>query len=323
MVVYKKERLAVRYSDEVRGEVARLKLKGVTQIEISRRTGVGVKTVGEILKERNLNGYTKRGKECRECFKTFTSLSGHSKFCCDKCRMSYNRKNNGSLEKVCKQCKETFFTYQSSRIYCGTECYNTYLRSVPKREVVYSYEPVAKICKKCEWCEVEFKTSKKNNARYCSTRCASNNISYRLSNERKNKNLSIKRECNNCGISFNSEKNVKCCSSKCLSRYSNRNKDIRKQRMVSNGKMDKNITLDKLYLNDGGMCYLCGDKCDRTDYVVSDEGHTIVGKQYPSIDHVKPISKGGTHTWENVKLAHHYCNSVKSDTELCEAMVGR
>ena len=29
--------------------------------------------------------------------------------------------------------------------------------------------------------------------------------------------------------------------------------------------------------------------------------------------HVIPISKGGMHSWDNVKLAHHYCNTLKSN----------
>lgn len=36
-------------------------------------------------------------------------------------------------------------------------------------------------------------------------------------------------------------------------------------------------------------------------------------KAYPSIDHIIPVSHGGTHTWDNVELAHRYCNGVKSD----------
>ena len=26
-----------------------------------------------------------------------------------------------------------------------------------------------------------------------------------------------------------------------------------------------------------------------------------------------PKSKGGTHTWDNVRLAHRHCNAVKGD----------
>jgi 5-methylcytosine-specific restriction endonuclease McrA len=34
---------------------------------------------------------------------------------------------------------------------------------------------------------------------------------------------------------------------------------------------------------------------------------------YPSIDHIVPLAKGGNHTWNNVQLAHHYCNTLKRD----------
>ena len=37
----------------------------------------------------------------------------------------------------------------------------------------------------------------------------------------------------------------------------------------------------------------------------------IVGKNYPSIDHIVPLSWGGLHSWANVQLAHHGCNTAK------------
>lgn len=51
---------------------------------------------------------------------------------------------------------------------------------------------------------------------------------------------------------------------------------------------------------------------DSEDYTV-DGDVFIAGNWYPSIDHVIPISKGGRHSWDNVKLAHRLCNSVKSN----------
>lgn len=33
------------------------------------------------------------------------------------------------------------------------------------------------------------------------------------------------------------------------------------------------------------------------------------------MDHKKPISKGGSHTWDNIQLAHHVCNSRKGNNE--------
>lgn len=87
----------------------------------------------------------------------------------------------------------------------------------------------------------------------------------------------------------------------------------RENRIKGNGKTDKDITLKKLYQRDNGICYLCGKPCDYEDYKRSDKGAFIAGKLYPSIDHVKPLSHGGTHTWDNIRLAHMICNSHKRD----------
>lgn len=32
-----------------------------------------------------------------------------------------------------------------------------------------------------------------------------------------------------------------------------------------------------------------------------------------TLDHIIPLSKGGTHTWDNVQLAHMSCNAGKCD----------
>ena len=87
----------------------------------------------------------------------------------------------------------------------------------------------------------------------------------------------------------------------------------REKRIKANGEADRDITLKRLYTRDGGICYLCGKPCNYEDYRRSDKGAFIAGKLYPSIDHVKPLSHGGTHTWDNIRLAHMICNSHKGD----------
>lgn len=36
----------------------------------------------------------------------------------------------------------------------------------------------------------------------------------------------------------------------------------------------------------------------------------------PSLDHLIPRSKGGTDVWENLRIAHHGCNSRRGSKEL-------
>src|SRR5665648_7593 len=106
------------------------------------------------------------------------------------------------------------------------------------------------------------------------------------------------------------------CSDKCKRKYRTRSKEVRRRpKLKSNGRIQWDISLDKLIERDMNVCYLCGGKCDDKDYRMVD-GKFIVGKNYPSIDHVLAVNKGGTHTWNNVKLAHCYCNTIKRDRDI-------
>lgn len=60
-----------------------------------------------------------------------------------------------------------------------------------------------------------------------------------------------------------------------------------------------------LYARDNWTCQICRDPVDYTADPNSD--------WYPSIDHIVPRSHGGTHEWENLRLAHTWCNSVRGD----------
>ena len=69
---------------------------------------------------------------------------------------------------------------------------------------------------------------------------------------------------------------------------------------------DETITLRALIARDNGICQICGMPTDGGDIV---NGH--IGRMYPTLDHIIPLSKGGAHTWDNVQLAHMHCNAGK------------
>lgn len=54
------------------------------------------------------------------------------------------------------------------------------------------------------------------------------------------------------------------------------------------------VSLLRVALRDGWMCGICGKHVKRAEW---------------SLDHVVPLSHGGAHTYANVVLAHHLCNS--------------
>lgn len=129
--------------------------------------------------------------------------------------------------------------------------------------------------------------------------------------------FSIVHICKNCGKEYRLTKDYKgkiYCSNKCAKKYENKQKDFkRRNRLKENGEYDSSITLDKLFKKDKGICKICGKKCDYEDYVYDDKGTFIAGDNYPSIDHMIPISKGGKHIKSNVQLAHRKCNSIKNN----------
>lgn len=123
--------------------------------------------------------------------------------------------------------------------------------------------------------------------------------------------------CKNCGIEFcqmvtgyNSEV---YCSERCQVRWFNKTHSDKRHKILTSRKYDKSISLERLFKRDKGVCYLCGKPCDWNDGVTK-EGTFVAGNNYPSIDHIVPVAKGGTHTWDNIKLAHRICNTLKRDS---------
>lgn len=104
----------------------------------------------------------------------------------------------------------------------------------------------------------------------------------------------------------------KYCSDVCRNKANNSTKEVRRRKKIKDAMVNNDITVMGLFKRDAGVCYLCGGRCNTEDYVMRGEAF-IAGDWYPSIDHVVPLAKGGEHSWDNVKLAHRRCNSLKSD----------
>lgn len=102
----------------------------------------------------------------------------------------------------------------------------------------------------------------------------------------------------------------KYCSTDCARKAWNANHEAKRRIKIESVLVDKDITIEALYQKHNGVCQICGGLCDWGDFYFKDN-HFVVGDNYPTIDHIKPLVKGGEHSWENVQLAHHHCNSVK------------
>lgn len=63
------------------------------------------------------------------------------------------------------------------------------------------------------------------------------------------------------------------------------------------------VNRESIFERDGLACYLCGNEFDRSDL---------------QLDHVVPLSRGGSHTPDNIRVACKWCNSRKGDYLLSE-----
>lgn len=83
--------------------------------------------------------------------------------------------------------------------------------------------------------------------------------------------------------------------------------DVHRRRAI---KMDVDADLiDRraVFERDNNACQLCGDPMDMSKKTP----HPLA----PTIDHIVPISRGGTHTMDNIQSAHFHCNISKGNRD--------
>ena len=217
-----------------------------------------------------------------------------------------SRKKRGSQEykRTCLVCGKEFTTWRPQKKTCSKECGVEWKK---KRDKGRKRTGTSKRTPEQEherWINRRY-GSEENYQKWLAEQEA-------LKQKREQERLAEKEarhrygECVVCGKTFETyNSRQKTCSKACSKKlaYARKQNRIPKDQIV-----DKDITLEALFRRDSGVCYLCGGVCDWND-----KQGNIVGALYPSIDHVTPVSKGGLHSWQNVRLAHFACNVTKSD----------
>lgn len=98
--------------------------------------------------------------------------------------------------------------------------------------------------------------------------------------------------------------------------YHQKNKDKalaanhrRRVRKLGNGPVEYFTNLE-IFERDGWICQICKLPVDPTLLYLDSDGK--VDTRYQSLDHIIPLSRGGTHTRSNVQLSHLFCNISKN-----------
>ena len=243
-------------------------------------------------RSRRMRGSKEYTRECIVCGKVFTTWLPHKKTCSDACKKAHEiernkgRKRNSTKKRTSEEEHERYIV----RKYGSEDNYQKWLaeQEALKQELEQRREQERQARKEAYENQLE---------------------EWRIAREARKEANHRKDFCIVCGKEYETYNPAqKTCSKECGKKLAHAHKH---KRIPKNQLVDKDITLEALYRRDSGVCYLCGKKCDWND-----KTDKSVGPAYPSIDHMKPISRGGLHAWTNVKLAHFECNWKKSDALL-------
>lgn len=177
----------------------------------------------------------------------------------------------------------------------------------------------------CEWCGAEHMSARKTGYA-CSTEHRGWLDTYRsgkpascgLSTDHPARKLQYLRErwpvckvsfkaCVVCGKAYRVQGRALTCPGVCRDTL---DRDIRRdaehrRRARERAAFVAPVRRSEIYKRDGYMCRLCGDPMMM--------GQAVPHPKAPTIDHVIPLAKGGTHEPANVQAAHFLCNSIKGD----------
>ena len=150
----------------------------------------------------------------------------------------------------------------------------------------------------CVICGKQFTAPRQGN-KYCGKTCRNRGCHGRGEYKKAKQYI-----CVVCGGTFESiSAKAKTCSVQCRRSFARIDRNRRYKKIKAAGRFDESVTLKNVYDAYNGVCQICGQLLDFSCSCLADN--------YPSIDHIQPLSKGGAHEWDNVQLLCRRCNYQK------------
>lgn len=256
---------------------------------------------------------SKEHARCRECSDSLaiaSSVRVRKPFTCEWCSEAFGRRAKRLGD--------------DDRRFCSQRCAYAHRRArtpvvrAARRAAVAAAYAAPRICAQCG---DEFAVAALNQ-KYCGPVCRRRhdndcmNARNRSKRGRPARAFVVRRAprtayCIQCGAVFQCSplgQLAQYCSASCQTKTQNG-----KRRAWKRGRAAEPIGMATLMMRDAGVCHIC---------------HLPVRPEVkaphpmaPSIDHVVPLSRGGTHTLANTKVAHFRCNYMKRDRLMEELSV--
>lgn len=234
---------------------------------------------------------------------------------------------------ICEQCKAPFQPRDARHLYCSSPCSKKAERlrrkargldgKVAGKQCVvcgaYGVRPDSLTCSRaCRYGHSksqELETVGKRGKRQAPLLVINITIGSRIF---------VQGNCHECGKGFAAKAlrgDEKYCSTDCMNKAARRNgKHVRRSKIKTN--RTSNVSRAQVFARDNNICQACNKPVDFNDYKtkIGRDGRPafIAGDLFPTIDHIHPLSKGGSHGMGNLQTMHLLCNSHKNDQVLTE-----
>jgi hypothetical protein len=249
---------------------------------------------------------------CEWCAKEFEG-EHKKKYCSVKCRDERRRRlvlgrkpAPKKPECTCRNCGKAYIPKVSDRkTYCSRTCYFEDKRAKPKLVM----NPL--LLSNCIQCGKQIVSVRRIRS-ICSEECHKKQESVRAHEKAKSKKDVSERPCKGCGTPFTPVYGVKrrmFCTPACALKHHRKDRRIKygkthRHRARKYGVRYELVNRTAVFERDGWRCQICG----------KDTPKNKRGSRYPNapeLDHRIPLSRGGTHTYDNVQCACRSCNSLK------------
>ncbi len=205
---------------------------------------------------------------------------------------------------TCARCGVTFRPKQSKfSTYCTRGC-GWKGQARPRSEAAWLGKTCSVPWKTCQQCGGQFYG--RGVAKTCSDACRG---------YRRRSGESKSRVCVECGAAFSfivgAKRPPATCSDLCKEQRSARQHaaSAAKGKAVRAARLDAQpselVPPIEIYLRDGWRCQICGGTVEKRAKVPHPKA--------PTLDHIIPVSLGGAHTRQNLRLAHFLCNSKRGN----------
>lgn len=152
----------------------------------------------------------------------------------------------------------------------------------------------------CPSCEVDRPLAEWGASSWCKPCCSARALQYVIPV------TTWPATCEVCAAEFDATMRRRfCCSTACTRKRNNRenSKHVLRRRAAQRGTAAEAIRPRDIFERDDWTCGICREPVD--------PALAAPHPKSPSVDHVIPLSRGGTHTRDNVQTAHLGCNCRK------------